>query len=217
VVAAVNEAGRAESSPTGFEITIPEAPVLTWLSAARDPTCLTVEWTSAGIPVRVAAVQKVILTGTTENASFDASVGRTDTEAEFCAADYPIVDEMTYTAQVVTEFDGPDLASNTREFTVDFDPEYSLTGVWHGAYVGFGQVALTLTLVDTDGDISGFVTWNSFETWEVTGTRLGGDVELIFDSPDYDHGLSGYFEGPDRITGIIGYIAGPIWARVERD
>lgn len=203
VVAAVNEGGRAESAPAGFEIPIPEAPVLTWFSATHDPTCLIVEWTASG----PAEGYRVVLTGATEDASFEKAV-RPFIDAEFCAADYPIVDGMTYTAQVVAEYDGLEVASSTRQFTVDFDPEYSLTGVWHRAFCFVNCVYWTFDLADVDGDISGSWTFLDASGLEssgrVTGTRIGGDFELALDEWDLDYPWFGSFEGPDRIWTWLG-------------
>lgn len=212
VVAAVNEAGRAQSAPTNFEIPIPEAPVLKWFSATRDPTCLSVEWTAS----EQAKGYRVEVTGATESTSFEEGVYPL-TDAAFCATSYPIVDGMTYTAQVFAIFDGLELESATREFTVDFDPEYSLTGVWRGGSWVFEQYwPLTVHLVDVDGDISG--TWTDWRSsGSVTGTRIGGDLEFTFDGRgEYDGHLSGDLTGPDRIEGMIW--PGLVYTvRLERD
>lgn len=199
VVTAVNEVGRAESDPASFETPIPDAPVLTWFSASRDPTCLSVEWTAS----EPATGYRVEVTGAAEAASFEETVPPL-TDALFCATSYPIVDGMTYAARVVAVFDGLELESNARQFTVDFDPEYSLTGVWHGAhcFVDLSCTEYSLDLVDVEGDISGWWTWSSDSPVAVTGSRFGGEFELAFDRPWYVDHLSGYLAGPDRIEGI---------------
>lgn len=200
VVVAINEVGRAETAPTIFEIPIPHAPVLTWFSATRDPTCLTVEWSAYGPEAGVQGI-RVELTGTSESASFEEVVDPLNDspltmslspEAVFCGSDYPIIDRMTYTARVVAEFDGLELASDTREFTVDFDPDYSLTGVWRVLLYGSGTFSGRLDLVDLDGDISGSWTGGG----DVTGTRIAGDLHLLLERDDF---LVGYFEGPNRV------------------
>lgn len=212
VVAAVNEAGRSESAPASFEISIPEAPVLKWFSATQDPTCLAVEWTASG----PAKGYRIELTGASEDASFEEAVSPS-TETVFCASSYPIFDGMTYTARVIATFEGLELASETREFTVDFDPEYSLTGVWRGGSWVFEQYwDLTLDLVDAEGDISGSWTdWRS--SGRVTGTRIGGGLELTFDGRgEYDGRLSGDLAGPGRIQGMVW--PGLVYpVRLERD
>ena len=204
VVAALNEAGRTESAPTGFEVPLPEAPVLNWFSASRDPTCLVVEWTAAAWVKRY----RVILSAESEAASFEKPVSWTRTEVEVCAAQYPIVDGMIYEARVVGEFDGLELESNSREFTVDFGPEYSVSGVWRGGSTVFDQYwPLTLDLVEVEGEISG--SWTDWlSTGRVEGRRLGLELELIFDGREYmgreyDSHLSGYMAGPDRIEGTV--------------
>lgn len=213
VVAALNEAGRAESAPTEFTIAIPEPPVLTWFSAMRDPTCLSVEWAATG----PAKGHRVVVTGATEDAAFEQAVHPL-MDVVFCASSYPIIDGMTYNARVVAEYDGLELESKTREFRVDFDPEYSLTGVWRGGFWGFDQYhEYTLELVDSDGDISGSWTWSSYAPAEAIGGRVGADFELTFDNGwDHDNHLSGYFAGPDRIEGMVwpGLVVG---VRLQRD
>jgi len=216
VVVAINELGRAEAAPTSFEIPMPHAPVLTWFSATRDPTCLTVEWSAYGPEAGVESI-RVELTGATESASFEEVVDPLNDsfltmslspEAVFCSSDHPIFDRTTYTARVVAEFDGLELASDTREFTVDFDPEYSLTGVWRVGRYG-GTYWGTLDLVDLDGDISGSWTGGG----DVTGTRIGGDLHLLLEENDF---LVGWFEGPDRAH--AGVWLPPGWAAtLERD
>jgi hypothetical protein len=212
VVTAVNEAGRAESDPVSFEIPIPDPPVLTWFSATRDPTCLTVEWTAS----EPATGHRVEVTGATEASSFEETV-HPRTDAVFCAIRYPIVDGMTYAAQVFAILDGLELESDIREFTVDFDPEYSLNGVWRGGSWVFGQYwPLTVDLVDVDGDISG--TWTDWRaSGRATGTRVGTDLELTLDGRgEYDGHLSGDLDGPDRIEGMIW--PGLVYTvRLERD
>ena len=211
-VSAINSLGREQSAPVSFQTPLPAPPTLTRFSAtAANPTCLALEWT-LGSP---AENTRVVITGDTEADAFEEIFPWTAKEAEFCHAVYPIVDGMTYTAQLFSVLGGKEYGSNTLEYTVDFNPVvYPATGSWTGTWLnpaGEESSILRLHLEDADGAISG--TWESdFFTSQpsfVTGTRTGAAIDLTLHFACEGFGycppnpLVGEFTDADTIEAIL--------------
>ena len=210
VVAAVNDAGRADSDPIAIQILTPQPPLLTrFSSAAGDPTCLVVAWEIETRTADEVENYRVSIVGDTEGDSFEELLPAAANDAELCAAVYPITDGMTYTARVFAVLGGAEFASGPLVFTVDFDPVSDATGVWHGEYVNsFGIPAeITLELLDVNGDISG--TWamaqagGFADSGSLSGTLTGGHLELVLEWDEWDPPLSGDFVGPDLIEASL--------------
>lgn len=219
VVATINPVGRAESAPVAFQIRAPEPAVLTRFSAdAADPTCLLLAWD----PAEAAENYRVVVTGDAAGDSFDELVPAAATEAELCAATYPIVDGMTYAAQVVSLLGGREYGSNSMEYTVDLDPSFNASGAWSGTWISPAPapIRLDLQLDDADGAITG--QWAEFApdgellgSGLVSGTRVWGAVELTFEDfrfPEITPDLTGEFIDEDTIEGTLdlGFFQVPI-------
>ena len=220
VVTTINPVGRAESAPVTFQVPAPEPPVLTRFSAAwDDPTCLVLAWD----PAEAAENYRVVVTGEAAGDSFEQLLPAPATEVELCAATYPIVDGMTYSAQVVSLLGGREYGSNWLEWTVDFNPPFTATGAWTGTWISpitGVPIRLSFTLNDIDGDIEG--EWAEFApdgepmgSGPVLGTRVWGGVELIledFGFPEITPNLTGQFTDEDTIEGILdlGFFEVPI-------
>jgi hypothetical protein len=210
-VSAVNSLGRKESEPVPF-LTPPPAPsTLTRFSAtAADPTCLALEWT-LGSP---ADETRVVITGDTEADSFEERYAWTVSEAELCAATHPILDGMTYTAQILSVLGGREYGSNTLEYTVDFNPPaHWATGSWTATWLspeGEREI-LRMQLEDADGVITG--SWESdffmAEPAFVTGTRTWTAIDLTLhfmcDGVGYcpPNPLVGEFTDADTIEALL--------------
>lgn len=179
VVTAINDEGRTESAPVAFRTPALDPPALTRFSArAEDPTCLVVDWTLAA----AADNYRVAIRGNTEADSFDEVFGSTVSEAEFCAAAYPLTDEMTYVAQVFAVLAGKQYGSNLLAYAVDLDPVYSATESWTATWLspaGESEI-LRLYLQEEDGVITG--TWECdifmAEPSYVSGTRTWAAIDL---------------------------------------
>lgn len=180
-VTAINPLGRETSAPVLFQTPPPTPSSLTRFSAAAaDPTCLVLEWT----PGSPAENHRIAITGDTEADSFEEIVPWTVSEAELCLGAYPIVDGMTYTAQVFSVLGDREYGSNALAYTVDFNPVvYPATGSWTGTWLsptGESDVILRLHLQDAEGVITG--SWESdFFTAEpsfVAGTRTSMAIDL---------------------------------------
>jgi len=207
-VAAINPLGRETTAPVKFQTPPPSPSSLTrFSSAAADPTCLVLEWT----PGSPAENHRIAITGDTGADSFEEIVPWTVSEAELCLGAYPIVDGMTYTAQLFSVLGGKEYGSNTLEYTVDFNPVvYPATGSWTGTWLnpaGESEVLLRLHLQDADGVITG--PWESdFFTAEpafVTGTRTSMAIDLtlhfVCEGAEYcpPNSLIGEFTDADTI------------------
>ena len=212
VVATSNPAGRAVSAPVEFQVRAPEPPVLTRFSAiAADPTCLLLAWD----PAEAAENYRIVVTGDAAGDSFEELLPAAATEVELCAATYPIVDGMTYAAQVVALVGGREYGSNSLEYTVDLDPSFTASGAWSGSWqnpVTGVSIRLDLQLDDAEGAITG--QWAEFApdgeplgSGPVAGTRVWGAVELTFEDfgfPEITVTLTGEFIDEDTIEGLVG-------------
>ena len=202
VVTAINDEGRTESAPVVFRTPALDPPALTRFSArAADPTCIVVDWTLAA----AADNYRVAIRGDTEADSFEEVFGGTVSEAEFCAAAYPLTDEMTYVAQVFAVLAGKQYGSNELTYVVDLDPVvYTASGAWTGEYeTANGLHPITLVLDDADGAISG--SWESFDLGNgtVSGTRTWGQLKLKLHDVMWYIPFTGEFTGDDTITGSM--------------
>jgi hypothetical protein len=211
-VSALNAAGKAESSAVGFQTPPPNPAKLTRFGpVAADPTCLVLEWSLGA----AAENYRVELRGDTDGDSFDVLVSNADSEAEFCANAYPIVDGMTYTAQVFSVLGDKEYGSNTLEYTVVFNPPaYWATGSWTATWVNAaGETEiLSLQLEDDDGVITGSWECDIFtsEPSFVTGTRTWAVIDLtlhfVCDGVGYcpPNPLVGEFRDADTIEAQLG-------------
>lgn len=180
VVTAVNPWGRADSDLIAFRTAVPDPPLLeSFSSASEDPTCLALKWT----PALEAESFRVAITADGEQEAINQHFSSSDREAQFCAALYPIVDGMTYTAQVFSVIGAREYGSNSIVFTADFDPVYSASGSWTASMEeASGEVdVLRLHLEDDDGRITG--SWEQFGIFGVTprdvsGTRTWAAIDL---------------------------------------
>jgi hypothetical protein len=189
-VAALNSLGRAECAPAALQVPPPIPPFFDRFSAAvSDSSCLVVEWQ---LGPDAAEFYEVVVAGDSEAESFAVTAplgdwyvwtpeGSFSLEGRFCADEYPVVDGMTYTAQVNAVFGDRSYGSNVRDWTVDFDPVYSTTGTWVGEYTNWESPSpfgldpsrdlwlgrYTLELVEADGAITG--TWEFSSTSSATG------------------------------------------------
>ena len=212
VVTTINPVGRAESAPVTFQVPAPEPPVLTRFSAAwDDPTCLVLAWD----PAEAAENYRVVVTGEAAGDSFEQPLPAAATEVELCAATYPIVDGMTYSAQVVSLLGGREYGSNWLEWTVDFNPPFTATGAWTGTGWSPMPAPIRLDLL-LDEDASGAITgwWTEFDldgeplgSGPVSGTRVWGAIELtlgdfVFPGPPT---LTGEFIDEDTVEGILDF------------
>ena len=210
-VSAVNSLGREDSEPVPFQTPPPVPSTLTRFSAtAANPTCLALEWT-LGSP---ADETRVAITGDTEADSFEERYAWTVSEAELCAAVHPIVDGMTYTAQIFSVIGGKEYGSNTLEYTVDFNPPSAwANGSWTATWLspeGENEI-LRMQLEDADGVITG--SWESdffvSEPAFVTGTRTGAAIDLtlhfLCDGVGYcpPNSLVGEFTDADTIEALL--------------
>jgi hypothetical protein len=211
-VAAINPLGRETSALVKFQTPPPTPSSLTRFSAAAaDPTCLVLEWT----PGSPAENHRIAITGDTEADSFEEIVPWTVSEAELCLGAYPIVDGMTYTAQLFSVLGGKEYGSNTLEYTVDFNPVvYPATGSWTGTWLnpaGENEVVIRLHLQDADGVITGSWECDLFtsEPSIVTGTRTsrGIDLTLHFACEGFGYcppnPLIGEFTDADTIEAVL--------------
>ncbi len=201
VVTAINDEGRTESAPVAFRTPAPDPPALTRFSArAADPTCLVVDWTLAA----AADNYRVAIRGDTEADSFEEVFGGTVSEAEFCAAAYPLADGMTYVAQVFAVLAGKQYGSNELAYALDLDPVFPAGDVWTGEYESpNGMHPITLVLNDADGAISG--SWESFDLGNgtVSGTRTWGYLELTLHNDSWGIPFTGEFTSDDTIAGSM--------------
>lgn len=203
VVSGFNTEGRAESAAVGFETPAPDPPILDRFSAAAaNPACLILEWT----PASAAENYRVALTGDTEADSFEEVFGGMKSAAVFCVTTHPIVDGMTYEAQVFAVLGGKEYGSNALAYTVDLDPVYSATGTWTGEYATMGGPrSITLVLDDADGQVSG--TWLGVDlgSGEVSGTRLWGYLELTLSNGEWDIPFTGEITDADTIEANLDF------------
>ena len=235
-VAALNSLGRAESAPVAFDVPAPLPPFLHRFSAGIDDVfpCLVVSWNLGPDELDL---YEVVVTGDSEAESFASqrpleewyswtSSGGSSLEGRFCSPDaYPVVDGMTYTAQVIAWSNDRAYGSNLRNWTVDLDPIYSATGTWIGDFMQtifvleprdrhFGRY--TLELVETDGAVTG--TWaysdpggEALMSGTVTGSRDSTAVELTLESDgSWSSSINGSFAGGD------GWVA-TVWGVAELD
>jgi hypothetical protein len=210
VVAGINSVGRAESTPVAFQVPPPDPPILTRFSAvAGDPTCLRVEWTAEGVGAGSIENFRLAVTGDAEGDSFEEYLPATAREVVLCSDMYPIVDGMTYTTRVFALIEGDEYASNSLEFTVEFDPDYTAGGVWKGNWLNtFGIPSeIALDLVDTEGVISGSFAMSNQSgpvgSGPVTGTRTFGELDLNLDTDTWSARLTGLFAGPETIEAML--------------
>lgn len=209
-VIAVRGIHRIESEPLIFVVEDFAPPTLIRFSAAdEDLTCLMLEWTH-GDP---AENYEVVVTGYTENESFSELLPAAATDVEFCTADYPIVDGMSYTAQVFALLGSERFGSNVMGYATNFTPgeEHSAAGRWLGDFLTpFGaQRTLEMTLDDENGGITGTcsiadVSGDPYYFCTVSGTRVDLWLELTFSAaecaPMY---LSGSLAAPDTIEATL--------------
>jgi hypothetical protein len=216
-VAAISDAGRAQSAAVAIYVRTPDPPVLTRFSADHF-TCLVLEWETAG-PVDIAfEAYRVAIEGDSEADSFEEFLSATTTDARFCWGAYPIRDGVTYTARVFGILGNTEFASEPLAFTVDFGPVLDASGTWYGEYIsrvpgpcgGIFQIPseITLELFDTDGVISGTWAWTSLTgstAGSLSGTRIEGHLELVLEDGDFDFDplLSADFAGPDLMEASL--------------
>jgi len=232
-VIALNSLGRAESAPVAFDVPAPLPPFLDRFSAGIDDvSCLVVSWNSGPDALEL---YEVVVTGDSEAESFAvqaplgewyswSSTAGFSLEGRFCADAYPVVDGMTYTAQVVARLGDRAYGSNLRNWTVDLAPVYSATGTWIGEYTQTIYVPdpndrfvgrYTLELVEVDGAVTG--TWafssssgSSFGPGTVTGSRDSTTVELTLENDgSWAGSIYGSYAGGDGwVTTVWGGLAG---------
>ena len=209
-VIAVRGIHRIESEPLVFVVEDFAPPTLVRFSAAdEDLTCLVLEWTH-GDP---AENYEVVVTGYTEDATFGEVLSAAATVAEFCAADYPIVDGMSYTAQVFALLGSERFGSNVMGYATNFTPgeEHSAAGRWLGDFLTpFGAPrTLEMTLEDENGAITGTCTiadgsGDPYYFCTVSGSRVDVWLELIFTASEYAPiYLSGSLTVPDTIEATL--------------
>ena len=223
-VVALNSLGRAESPAISFDVPPAIPPFLGQFSAAvDDSSCLFVKWE---LGPDSAEVYEVVVTGGSEAESFTkrATLGEWYTfsptsgfsrEGRFCTDEYPVVDGMTYSAQIFALFGDRAYGSNVRTWTVDLDPVYTVTGSWVGDYVFFNPFIgeprdftirhRALDLVEADGAITG--TWEltdasgaTIQSGTLTGSRDSKSVEMALDSYEW---IEGSFAGADGLATTV--------------
>lgn len=226
-VAALNTLGRAESAPVAFDVPAPLPPFLDRFSAGIDDvSCLVVSW---HLGPDALDLYEVVVTGDSEAESFAVqaplgewyswtSNGGLSLEGRFCPDAYPVVDGMTYTAQVIGRSDDRPYGSNLRNWTVDLDPIYSATGTWIGDYTQTILVLdprdrhvrrYTLELVETDGAVTG--TWaysdpggEALSSGTVIGSRDSTSVEMTLERDGlWYSSIEGSFAGADGMVTTV--------------
>ena len=223
-VAALNSLGQAETDPVAFDVLAPVPPFLDRFSAAANSTaCLEVAWSLGPDHARS---YEVVVTGGSEAESFSTQrplgewyswtpVAGFSLKGRFCSDEYPVVDGMTYTAQVFALFGDRSYGSQPRNSTVDYDPIYSATGTWVGEYTqrvfdheprGWWTGRYTLELVEVEGSITGTWTWSSSSggtsgPGPVTGFRDSTTVELTLElDGSWSTPIEGSFAGGDGLV-----------------
>jgi hypothetical protein len=223
-VAALNSLGQAETDPVAFAVLAPVPPFLDRFSAAADSAfCLEVAWS---LGPDVAESYEVVVTGGSAAESFSSQrplgewyswtpVAGFSLKGQFCSPEYPVVDGMTYTAQVFAVFGDRSFGSQPRNWTVDFDPIYSATGTWVGVYThrvfdleprGWWTGRYTLELVEVEGSITGTWAWSSSSgqtsgPGPVTGSRDSTTVELTLElDGSWNTSIAGSFAGGDGLV-----------------
>jgi hypothetical protein len=209
-VIAVRGIHRIESEPLVFVVEDIAPPTLVRFSADdEDLTCVVLEWTH-GDP---AESYEVVVIGYTEDETFAELLPAAATGVEFCATEYPIVDGMSYTAQVFALLGSERFGSNVMGYTTNFTPgeAHSASGRWLGDFLTPFDAPRTLemTLEDENGVISGTCTiadisGEPYYYCTVSGTRVDMSLELVFTAPEYAPiYLSGSFTVPDTIEATL--------------